>query len=451
MGRWIILLGILGAVGACGGDSDGTSAPTEPDPPAEVPAAVGAWLETYAHPFDGSRLTLPHDDLSFLPELIGDARIVSLGENTHGTRDFFEMKARILRYLVEEMGFNAFAIEATWPESYRLDEYVRTGVGDGAVYLTGLYFWTWRTESVLEMIEWMRSHNAAGGDVGFYGFDMQFPGMALHNVREFIALADPDRDEEVGALLACLVRYANGPDGRAPNPGYREETEQYRADCGASLESVRDLLLEHQSAYEAETSPEAFAHARQSLRVAEQFHLMITGDQSRDQSMAENTVWLANQLGPESKLVLWAHNFHVSMQPGAQGSYMRQAFGDDMVVVGFSHEAGRFTAVRQTGSTYQGLDEHVLDPVRDFSYEFFLSAAPMPRFVLDLRNVNLSEEGSDWLSTSRSFRSIGCCYDPSLPARYWFGTPLTSWYDVLIHYERTGATTILQAQWPTEF
>ena len=73
---------------------------------------------------------------------------MSLGENTHGTRDFFEMKARILRFLVEEMGFDAFAIEATWPESNRLDAYVRTGEGDPAELLSGLYFWTWNTESV---------------------------------------------------------------------------------------------------------------------------------------------------------------------------------------------------------------------------------------------------------------------------------------------------------------
>ena len=108
--------------------------------------------------------------------------MVALGENTLGTRDFVEMKALILRFLVEEMEFDAFAIEATFPESERLDRYVRTGEGDSARLLTGLYFWTWRTESVLEMIEWMRSHNASGGDVGFYGFDMQFPGMAMWNV-----------------------------------------------------------------------------------------------------------------------------------------------------------------------------------------------------------------------------------------------------------------------------
>ena len=140
------------------------------------PDPVPPWLDANVHPFDGSHLSLPHTDLEFFRDIVGEARVVSLGEGTHGTRDFFEMKARILRFLVEEMGFNTFAIEATWPESRRLDHYVRTGEGDPRALLSGLYVWTWNTASVLEMIEWMRAHNEAGGDVGFHGFDMQSPG-----------------------------------------------------------------------------------------------------------------------------------------------------------------------------------------------------------------------------------------------------------------------------------
>lgn len=185
-------------------------APVVVPPPGPDPR--GPWLEANVHPFAGSHLSLPHGDIEFLREIVGDARIVSLGEGTHGTRDFFEMKARILRFLVEEMGFNTFAIEATWPESRRIDHYVRTGEGDPRVFLSALYFWTWNTESVLEMIEWMREHNEGGGDIGFHGFDMQFPGMALHNVREYFREVDPARAESVRDQTDCLARHSNGPD-----------------------------------------------------------------------------------------------------------------------------------------------------------------------------------------------------------------------------------------------
>ena len=206
----------------------------EPEPLPEIPAVVTDWIEANAHPFDGSHLSLPHTDLEFLRDLIGDARIVALGENTHGTRDFFEMKARILRFLVEEMDFDAFVIEATWPEARRVDHYVRTGEGDAHTFLSALYFWTWRTESVLEMIEWMRDHNEAGGDVGFHGNDMQSPGMALHNVRGYFETVDPDAAPDVTERLHCLTRVANDHTGRSPSVGYDDQSESYRTNCGLS-------------------------------------------------------------------------------------------------------------------------------------------------------------------------------------------------------------------------
>lgn len=436
---------------SCGSDATTpVEAPADPDPP-PVPAEATAWIERNAVPFEGSHLSLPNSDIGFLRDIVGDARVVSLGENTHGTRDFFEMKARILRFLVEEMGFDAFAIEATWPEANRLDDYVRRGEGDPAELLSGLYFWTWNTESVLEMIEWMRSNNEAGGDLGFYGFDMQYPGMALHNVVEYFRAVDPDRANVLAAPLECLVRVANDPSGRFPEVRYADQTADYRATCGTSLGEVRDSLVARRADYEATGGEDAFALAFQSMRVAIQYHLMITGDQSRDQSMAENTVWLHRRLGPESRIVLWAHNFHVSTQPGAQGWYLRSNYGDTMVILGFSHESGTFTGVRQRGSSYFGLDQMVLDAVRPLSYEHHLSTAAAPRYFLDLRNREVGAAGTAWLSNPRLFRTIGCCYNPDSPSGYWNRHPVAEWFDVLIHYEITRPTVVLQSRYPGAF
>lgn len=441
---------LLLACAACGDAMEPIVEPPDPEPP-PIPSEATAWIQSHAVPFNGSHLSLPHGDIGFLRDLVGDARIVSLGENTHGTRDFFEMKARILRFLVEEMGFDAFAIEATWPESNRLDAYVRTGEGDPAELLSGLYFWTWNTESVLEMIEWMRAHNEGGGDLGFHGFDMQAPGMALHNVLRYFTETDEGRTATVAAMVDCLNRFANNPSGRTPDPDYRAQTADYRTSCGASLNEVHDLLIDRQRNYEAISGENAFALALQSMRVAIQYHLMITDEQSRDQSMAENTVWLQRRLGPDARMVLWAHNFHVSTQPGAQGWFLRQNYGDAMVVLGFSHESGSFTGVRQRGSSYFGLDQLVLDPVRPLSYEHHLSTATAPRFFLDLRNRELGTAGTAWLSNPRLFRTIGCCYDPNSPSSYWNQQPVAEWYDVLIHYEITQPTQVLQFQYPTSF
>ena len=131
-------------------------------------------------------------DLEPLERVIGDARIVSLGEATHGSREFFQLKHRMLEYLASRMGFSIFSIEANMPEAYRLNDYVLNGTGDPAALIRGMYFWTWDTEEVLDMVRWMRAFNESGkGRVQFTGFDMQTPDVAAANVRTFVAKHEP--------------------------------------------------------------------------------------------------------------------------------------------------------------------------------------------------------------------------------------------------------------------
>lgn len=445
--RLIPVVPVVALLGACG--SDGSS-PVEA-PPISVPPEATEWLNSVAVPFEGTHLSLAHNDLEILRDYVGDARIVALGENTHGTRDFFEMKARILRFLVEEMDFDAFLIEATWPESNRLDRYVRTGNGDPFEYLSGLYFWTWNTESVMEMIQWMRSHNIAGGNVGFYGFDMQYPGMALDNVIRYVGEVDADVLPETEASLSCLVQYANNQRGRFPSPRYDDAGTVYKKACGASLSAEARRLENNRDAYVAKSGPKDFALALQSLRVALQYHLMVLGEQTRDQSMAENTAWWLEQLGPESRVVLWAHNFHVSTLSGAQGSFLDATFGDDMVVFGFSHEEGTFHAVTLRGGEVVARQDHSLPGVLRGSYEDFFSTAEAPRFFVDLRGRDLTDPSASWLSGPRRLRSIGCCYDPDQSGSYWRTVPLPAAFDVMIHVRQTRATKELSFQYPSAF
>src|SRR5262249_22262035 len=124
--------------------------------------------------------------------------IVALGEATHGTSEFFTMKHRLTEFLASEMGFTLFAIEANMPEAYRVNQYVLTGKGDPKELLRGMYFWTWNTQEVLDMILWMRRFNESGkGRVQFLGFDMQFGKVAEANVRAFVAELDPGYAQEL--------------------------------------------------------------------------------------------------------------------------------------------------------------------------------------------------------------------------------------------------------------
>ena len=153
---------------------------------------VVGWIKSQAVPLKTVAAGNGFADMAPLKKMIGDARIVALGEATHGTREFFQLKHRMLEFLATEMGFTIFSIEANMPEAYRINDYVLTGAGDPAELLRGMYFWTWDTEEVLELIRWMRRYNEAGkGKLEFTGFDMQTPTVAMRIVQDFVAAREP--------------------------------------------------------------------------------------------------------------------------------------------------------------------------------------------------------------------------------------------------------------------
>lgn len=163
-------------------------------------------------------------DMQPLKKVIGDARIVSLGEATHGTREFFQLKHRMMEFLATEMGFTIFSIEANMPEAYRLNDYVLHGKGDPKALLKGMYFWTWNTEEVLEMILWMREFNQSGkGRVEFTGFDMQTPTVALEIVRDFVA----KNDTAYVAALGEASRIATSASSTRPGPNFGVATATF--------------------------------------------------------------------------------------------------------------------------------------------------------------------------------------------------------------------------------
>lgn len=186
---------------------------------AAAPAAVAtdseqvAWLDANVVPLETCEAGHGFADLERMDRMIGCARIVGLGESTHGTREHFQMKHRLVEYLVEEHGFTIFAIEASTPEANRLDAYVLGGEGDPRELIEGMYFWTWNTEEVLAMVEWMRARNAtvaAADKIHFTGFDMQTPDVAAGDVVDFVEGIDPARAGELDDRYAKIVEARSG-------------------------------------------------------------------------------------------------------------------------------------------------------------------------------------------------------------------------------------------------
>ncbi len=160
--------------------------------------AVVDWITKHAVRLQTPEAGHGFADMQPLKKIIGNARIVSLGEATHGSREFFQLKHRMMEFLATEMGFTIFSIEANMPEAYRLNDYVLNGNGDPAKLIKGMYFWTWNTQEVLDMVLWMREFNKSGkGRVQFTGFDMQTPYVAADNVRDFIDKNDAEYGDAV--------------------------------------------------------------------------------------------------------------------------------------------------------------------------------------------------------------------------------------------------------------
>src|SRR5262245_22889822 len=169
------------------------------------------WVKDHAIPLVGVEAGHGFDDLDPLADLIGEARIVALGECTHGSREVFQMKHRLVEFLASELGFTIFSIEASTPESYRVNDFVSRGQGDPAALIRGMYFWTWSTSEVLDMVKWMRDFNETGKKhIDFTGFDMQTPDVAERIVIDYLARIDPPATESARKTYATAAGTPRG-------------------------------------------------------------------------------------------------------------------------------------------------------------------------------------------------------------------------------------------------
>ncbi|MFZ4573202.1 MAG: erythromycin esterase family protein [Phycisphaerales bacterium] len=196
-------------------------------PETGVSAEAAAWVKAHAVPLKTCEAGNGFEDLAGLKDVVGKARIVSLGEPTHGTREAFQLKHRLLEYLATEMGFRVFSIEANMPESYNLNEYVLEGKGDPRKLIGGMYFWTWNTEEVLAMVEWMKTFNEAGRaregasfvPLRFTGFDMQTPDVAATVAIDGVRAIDPALADEMVALYGKLPEIQRQAAGQGNGDG----------------------------------------------------------------------------------------------------------------------------------------------------------------------------------------------------------------------------------------
>lgn len=413
----------------------------------DVSAAAMAWLRTAVHPL---RTTLPDDndaDLAPFGAMLGDATVIGMGEGTHGTREFFDLKHRVFRYLVRQRGVTHFAIEGAWGEANEIDHFVRTGEGDPTRLLSKLGFWTWNTVEVRDLILWMREWNRTAPperQVRFLGFDMQMVGVPADTVEAFVRRTVPVWRDSAPAWLACLGPY-RGLNGQPARPAseYRALTPNERAQCRAGLDQLANRL----AAYQGPESATALARVRQSAEILRQWETVaataspVQGSALRDSAMAVNVEWHLGQAPAGTRMMLWAHNEHVAVREGWMGRSLRTRFGDRYRSVALNFGQGAFTAALLPSGGLRALSSV---NVRPGSLESFLQRTNVPTLVFDARRLLAPDAAVAVAFRGPLFmRSIGAGYDPTQELAMFTARELPDHFDHVFFVNLASATRLL--------
>ncbi len=380
-----------------------------------------SWLKHNINPlktYDPNSIS--EEDLKILKKLIGNSRVVALGETTHGSSEIFKMKHRIIKYLMENDGFDIFPIEANMPESYKLNEYLIEGKGNPIDLIKGMYFWTWRTQEILDMVEWMRRYNKSDDKIHFTGFDMQFYFGAIQELSEAFKINSVIQDE-ITELKTTLDEFNNE---RKNNP-QAVISQENKKKIDNQLNRLRDYISK------SEYSVSKKSWLSQNIRIVEE-SLDIA---SRDKYMADNLLWIKSQ-NPDSKIITWAHNYHIKKTGNSMGRYLSDSLKNNYLTIGFTFNKGIYTAVGDKGLTSYQAQESYLG-----TYEYFFNAIKEPIFLLDLREAKKQNLISNkWLLGQLSFRSIGA---KKINTEF-YDTDLTADFDLIIFISESTNSKLLE-------
>jgi protein-L-isoaspartate(D-aspartate) O-methyltransferase len=388
-----------------------------------------------------------------LLERIGDARIVLLGEATHGTSEFYRMRARISRELIARRGFDFVAVEADWPDAMRIHRYV-TGAPRGQVDFTPFArfpTWMWRNAETEEFVAWLRAHNLERRDparrAGFFGLDLYSLFTSLAHVLAYLDRVDPAAARVARARYGTLTPWQRDPAayGRAVLSGRYASAER------EVVASLRELLVRRLD-YAARDG-EAFFDAERNAQVvadAEAYYrTMYYGSADswnlRDTHMFETLGALLDHHGPGSRGIVWEHNSHIGNARATEmsargelnvGELCCSKFGPSAYAIGFATDHGTVAAATEWDGPMER--KHVR-PARPDSYESLCHASGMPAFALHLREPRRAEL-RDELLPPRLERAIGVIYRPETErASHYFHASLPLQFDELIWFDETRA------------
>jgi erythromycin esterase-like protein len=396
---------------------------------------------------------------SALLQLIGPARFALLGEASHGTREFYRERIRITQRLIGEKGFGAVAVEADWPDAWRVNRYVRgfSEDRDAAEALAGFKrfpSWMWRNTEVRDFVEWLRDYNKSRGrqsQVGFYGIDLYSLFTSIQAVLEFLDRTDPDAARRARARYACFDHaqedsqaYGYGASFGLSPSCEDEVVQQLREMNRLAAQHPPTTGLERDELFYAQQNARLVHNAEEYYRTM--FRGRVSSWNLRDSHMVETLQALDRHLGAGGqppRIAVWAHNSHLgdasATEMGDQGEWnvgqlVRDRYGDEAVLVGFSTHRGWVTAASEWDDPPQVKQ---VRPGLPGSWEDVFHRTEAPRFLLALRgNGTLKSLAGE----RRLQRAIGVIYRPETERQsHYFHARLADQFDAMIHIDETHA------------
>ena len=418
-------------------------------------------LRQHAGPLTGAEA-----DFDGLLELIGESSVVLIGESSHGTHEFYRMRAEITKRLILEKGFNSVAIEADWPDAYHVNRFVRGESDDldAVEALSGFErfpSWMWRNADVLDFIGWLRDHNehvySSDHQVGFYGLDLYSIHKSMDEVVAYLEERDPAEAAKARELYGCLDRFGRDPQnyGLLASSGVGESCQ---AEVIQQLADLRAKEVEY-LAKNGSVAADEFFFAKQNALVvknAEQYYRKmfrshISSWNLRDEHMMEVLVDLIAHLQSQTgsaKVVVWAHNSHVGDARATEmswrgeyniGQLAREAFSSQCRLIGFTTYTGTVTAA---SGWHLPAERKLVVPGLEGSYEKLFHQVGIPDFWLDLTE---GSPASEILRKPHLERAIGVVYVPETEREsHYFEANLVDQFDAVIHCDLTRAVEPLE-------
>ena len=356
-------------------------------------------------------------DLQPLKQILKDVKVVGLGENTHGTKEFFQVKHRLLEFLVKEMGFQAFAIEAPYVGCVPINDYILFGKGDRETVLSGQNYVVWDTEEMAAMIDWMRNYNQyvpISKKVRFYGLDYFYNEVGAKSVLAYLQKHDMAKVSEIKLLFQSLAEIE-----KEKGMTRMDEVQDELKETLPQLQKLIDFLTKNEKRFIAASNTREFKKTLIYTRVMQQlFHnnikdsipKSVTPNMARSRSMANNLFHIMDMEESIEKVVVWEHNSHVSVgepetgEPN-MGYDLRNKFGDAYYAIGFEFNKGSYQSRTLSSDKILGdLKTNTVNSAPVGYMAWYLSRTMKGNSIINLRTPASNVRVKDWLDSPQTFR-----------------------------------------------